>query len=93
MTLLIQYGANPEKAIISAIHSNNIDILKYILSFNPIIDNEAIAIALGLRKYEMLKLVLDPSINIDNVDKDQLEALLLPIIENKALYYEVKHRW
>ncbi len=89
MTLLIQYGANPEKAIISAIHSDDMNILKYILSFNPSIPNDAIAIALGLRKYEMLRLLLD----LPNVENNKLEALVLPMIQDQALYYEVKHKW
>lgn len=88
ITLLIKYGADPSKAITSAIHSDNIDILKYILSFNPIIDNESIAIALGLRKYDMLRLLID----ID-VENDQLEEAVLPYINDKALYYEVKYKW
>ena len=90
MNMLIEYDADPETAIIAAIHSDNIDILKYILSFNPNIPNDAIAIALGLRKYDMLKLLIP---NIANIDHDQLETLLLPNIHNQALYYEVKYKW
>ncbi len=94
MKLLIEYGANPETAIISAIHSDDINILKYILSFNAVIPNDAIAIALGLRKYDMLRLLISKTDLVDiNVTNDQLEKVLLPYIHNQSLYYEVKYKW
>ncbi len=96
INLLILYGANPESSVISAIHSDDINILKYILSFTNDIPNDAIAIALGLRKYDMLKLLLkytDINIEINNNNIEDIEPLLLPYIQNKGLYYEVKYKW
>lgn len=95
MQLLVSYGADPSNSVISAIHSNDIDILNYILSLNPKIPNDAISIALGLRKYEMLKLILDyMGIEIYmSTDIEKLEKQLLPFIQDKGVYYEVKYKW
>lgn len=95
MQLLLAYGAKPDDSVISAIYSNDIDILNYILSLNPTVPNNAIGIALGLRKYEMLKILLD-YMGIDIVmskDIEKLEPQLLPYIQDKGVYYEVKYKW
>lgn len=95
MKLLINYGADPSESVIAAIHSNDIDILKYILSYNPHIPDDTIAIALGLRKYEMLQLILDyMAIDIKVTHNlEEMEKQLLPYIHDEGVYGEVKYKW
>lgn len=95
MKLLINYGADPSESVIAAIHSNDIDILKYILSYNPHIPDDTIAIALGLRKYEMLQLILDyMAIDIKVTHNlEEMEKQLLPYINDEGVYGEVKYKW
>lgn len=95
MKILINYGADPSHSVISAIHSNDIDILKYILSYDLVIPNDAIAIALGLRKYDMLQLILNHmDINIKVINNlEEMEKQLLPYIHDEGVYGEVKYKW
>ena len=105
INILIQAGANPYNTVIDAIFSNRISVLELVLSYDVKIPNAAIAIALGLRKYNMLKLLLlDPRSKIpqdiknkvikyiDNKKYDVVEEILLPFIKRRDIYYEYKEK-
>ena len=105
---LINQGADPNEVIVDAIHSNDINILKYILSYDVTPQNDDLAIVLGLRKFDMLALLIQhPNTVLNSYVKDQLlsvlnkndpsfkmiEKILLPYIVKQDLYYEVRDKW
>jgi ankyrin repeat protein len=104
--LLINAGAViTDTALLQAVYSENIDTLKYLLSF-PIqsIPLGVIRNTLGLRKYDELKILLSDDRTIlpvknealyllDNHLYDELDKLLIPYLPDIAILYEIRVKW
>jgi len=106
--ILINQGADPNQVIVDATHSNDINTLQLLLSYNVTPQNDDLAIALGLRNYDMLKLLIQHPNTVlkqnlktqllslltkDKPEFKMIEKLLLPSIVNQDLYHEVRDKW
>lgn len=103
--LLINAGAMITKTtLLQAIYSGNIDLVKYLLTFIKTISLELIQNTLGLKKYEILKLLLkdertiipvkeEALILLDNHAYDELDKLLIPYLPELEVFYEIRYKW
>lgn len=104
--LLIDAGAIiTNTALLQSVYSDNIDTLKYLLSFPIVtIPIDVIRNTLGLRKYEQLKILLNdertilPVKNealylIDDHLYNELDELLIPYLPDLAIFYEIRQKW